>query len=389
VPPIARSLAIQSFLYAVGNGVFLTGSAVFFVHVVGLTPTQVGVGLSVAGGLTLLLAVPMGKMTDRVGAQRVWVVSSVVEAALFCAYPFVRGFWPFLAVVGALALAGSGSNSGRGVYTIEAVATEERVRVLAFARSALNAGFAIGTLLAGVALSVDTVAAYDAMVLANAAGLLLSATWVSRMPKVPKAVAVPTAPRALKDRPFLAVTAVCSVLLLNATLQTELLPLWTVTQTDAPRPVLSAVFFINTVLVVALQVRAARGTDTARLLRWGGLASAAALPALWLSGATSSVTTIALIVLAGVLITAGELWQSAGAWGVTTLLPPPGRRGEYLGAFKLGTAAQSMAGPALLTWLAIGTGGWGWLVIAGLFVVGSTLAKPAVDHALTYRSSRV
>jgi hypothetical protein len=185
------------------------------------------------------------------------------------------------------------------------------------------------------------------------------------------------------------------VLLLNATLQTELLPLWTVTQTDAPRPVLSAVFFLNTILVVALQVVASRGADSltgaGRVLRWSGIASAAAGPVLWLSGATSSVTTIALIVLAGILITAGELWQSAGAWAVTTLLPPPGRRGEYLGTFRLGQAAQSMAGPAALTWLAIGTGGWGWLIIAGLFVAGSLLVKPvirAADQALTYRSSR-
>jgi hypothetical protein len=188
----------------------------------------------------------------------------------------------------------------------------------------------------------------------------------------------------------------CGLLLLNQTMMTEVLPLWTVTRTDAPRFLLAVVFFLNTVIVVTLQVPASRGADTlegsARVLRWAGVTTALSCPLLWLSGYASTVPAIALIVLAGVLLTAAELWQSAGAWGVTTLLPPPGRRGEYLGTFKLGTAAQGMAGPAALTWLAIGSGGWGWPATAGLFVAGSVVAGPVLrraGEALTYRSSPV
>jgi len=386
-PGIARNLAFQSMIYATGNGVFMAGSAVFFVHVVGLRPTQVGIGLSVAGAVSLVLSVPVGMLVDRVGSRRTWMLAALAEAALFGGYPFVRGFWPFLAVVAALAVTGAAGNAGRTVYTIEAVPQEQRVRVLAFSRSALNIGFTVGALGAGVALAVNTRPAYYAMVLTNAVGLLVNAYCILRMP----AVAAHRADRsglrfaALRDRPFLAVTALCGVLISYGTIFTEVVPLWAVTRTNAPRVLLAGLFITNTVLVVLLQVPASRGAETpagaARLLRRAGLAAAVAGPVIWLTRATPRPVTIALLILAIVLITAAELWHSAGQWGLTTELPPPGRRGEYLGAFKLGNAVQDMVGPAALTGLAIGTGGWGWLVIAALFAGTALVARPIVDWA--------
>jgi hypothetical protein len=38
-----------------------------------------------------------------------------------------------------------------------------------------------------------------------------------------------------------------------------------------------------------------------------------------------------------------------------------------------------MLGPAGLTWLAVDTGGWGWLPVAALFVAAGLLAGPAVE----------
>lgn len=47
----------------------------------------------------------------------------------------------------------------------------------------------------------------------------------------------------------------------------------------------------------------------------------------------------------------------------------------------LGPTAQSMVGPAALTWLAIGTGGWGWLLISALFVLAALATEPIVAWA--------
>ena len=66
--PLIRRLSVQSVLSAFGDGVFLTGSAVFFTQIVGLSAAQVGLGLSSAGVATFLLAVPLGQLAERFGA---------------------------------------------------------------------------------------------------------------------------------------------------------------------------------------------------------------------------------------------------------------------------------------------------------------------------------
>ena len=65
--PLARRLCGQSILFAVGEGFFMTGSAVFFTKIVGLSSAQVGLGLTIAGVVTFFFAVPLGKLADRIG----------------------------------------------------------------------------------------------------------------------------------------------------------------------------------------------------------------------------------------------------------------------------------------------------------------------------------
>ena len=74
--PLARSLSVQSILFAVGEGTFITGSAVFFTQIVGLSAAQVGIGLTVAGVVSFFFAVPAGKLADRVGTRRMWAIGA-------------------------------------------------------------------------------------------------------------------------------------------------------------------------------------------------------------------------------------------------------------------------------------------------------------------------
>src|SRR6478735_3720605 len=81
--PLVRRLSSQSVLSAFGDGVFLTGSAVFFTQVVGLTAARVRLGLTITGLVTFAFAVPLGKLSDRLGARRVWAACSLIEALLY------------------------------------------------------------------------------------------------------------------------------------------------------------------------------------------------------------------------------------------------------------------------------------------------------------------
>ncbi|GGN88583.1 MFS transporter [Actinoplanes lobatus] len=385
-PGLPRALAFQSALYAVGNGTFLTGSVVFFSLYVGLEPVQIGIGLSVAGFVGLAGSFPFGHLADRIGGRRAWVAGAIAEAAAFAAYPLADGFALFLLVISTQTAAETLANAGRVVYTAAVVPKENRVRVMAFARAYLNVGFTVGSGIGALALALDSRPGLLILVLTAAAGTALNAVFVARMPP---AVAPPPADGerpspwgVLRDRPFTGLAVLFGVLWLHSTVWAEILPLWAITMTDAPKPVLGALFALNTAMAVLLQVRAARGADTltgsTRLLRWSAVAAAVACPIVALSGWTGGWVTVAVLAVAVVLFTGTELWLSSAQWYLNTELPPAGQRGAYVGMSRSVGGLAKMVGPAGFTILAIETGGWGWWVIGGVFALCGALCLPVV-----------
>lgn len=387
LPPagVPRTIAFQSALYAVGSGTFLTGSIVFFNRVLGLSPLQIGTGLSIAGLTSVLASLPLGGLTDRLGGRRAWVIGAAVEGLAVACYPLAKSFAEFIALMMVIALADALAGSGRTVYTAEVIPAEGRVRTMAFARAYLNVGFTIGTGVGAAALALGSTAALNGMVLLDAAILLLNALVVARL--LPAVAAqhheVRRSPlAALRDRPYLAVSALVAVLLYHAVIFTDIIPLWAITHTDTPKAVLGGLFALNTVLAVLLQVPATRGTDglpsTVRLLRRAALASAVACPVAALAGLTKGLWTVLALALAVLLLTGTELWLSAAQWFFQTDVPPAALRGAYLGMGRMISSIASTAAPAGLTLLAIQTGGWGWWVIAAGFLACAVLAGPTV-----------
>jgi hypothetical protein len=163
-----------------------------------------------------------------------------------------------------------------------------------------------------------------------------------------------------------------------------IMPLWVITMTDAPRPVLGALFALNTVMAVLLQVPASKyaisPAGSTRLLTGAALAVVVACPVLALSGTTSGWLTVAVLAVGVMLLTWAELWSASAQWWVTTEVPPPAQRGAYVGAANSVIGVAKVVGPAGLTFLAIGMGGWGLWVIAGIFVVTALVVRPLMSR---------
>jgi hypothetical protein len=389
LPPdgLPRSLAFQSAVLAIGTGTYMTGSVVFFTLYAGLSATQISIGLSLAGLIGLATSLPFGHLADRAGGRRIWVIGALAGAAAFLLYPLTTGFWTFLLILTFEATADVLANAGRAVYTAAALPREIRVRAMAFSRAYLNVGFTVGAGLGAAALALNSRTGLLLLVLANAAGLLVNAFFVARMPAVAALPREAPGPRpsawgVLRDHPYTALAAVLGLINLQETVLTVVLPLWAVTMTDAPKPILGALFALNTVLAVALQVAATRGAGSlrgsARLTRWAALAAAVACPVIAVSGATGGWVTVGVLAAGVVLATAAELWSSAASWFFQTEVPPPDQRGVYAGANRSVNGVARMVGPAALTALAIGTGGWGWWVIAALFAASAAAVNPVV-----------
>jgi hypothetical protein len=327
-----------------------------------------------------------------------WAIGALAEAGLYLVFPAIGGFAAFAGIMIGLALVDTAGSAGRGAYTIDVFPREERVRSLAFMRSALNIGFTFGALLGGLALATHSDRVIQLVPLLTAGILGLNALLIGRLPKAPHDETPAPArttitPGALRNRGFLALNFCGGVLGTNQVLLNIVIPLWLVQQTDAPHTLLAWLFGTNTVMAVFLQVPAARGSDTVkgalRATRLAALSFVGSCLIIMVTQDTIGWGTIVLIWLGHVTITGAELFQSAAAWGFTSELSDPERRGEYQGAARLGGTLGSVWAPAAFTYLAINQGMRGWLVLAAPAVAAAALAHPASRAAERHLQHRV
>ena len=392
--PLARRLSLQSVMFATGQGAFITGSAVFFTQIVGLTAAQVGLGLTIAGVFAFSFAVPLGKLADRVGPKRQWAAGAFLTAALYLVWPFIGGFAAYVVLVVVLELVQNAGWSGRGAYTIDVFPREERVRSMAFMRAALNIGFTVGAMIGGIALAFHSDALVRAVPWVTSAILFANAALITRLPdaahdkvdELPAEKAIRGS--ALKNRGFLFLNVFDGVLSTNQVLLNVVIPLWLVQETDAPRVLLAWLFGTNTVMAVLLQVPAARGVDSVRTSLRAARISASffvlSCLIVLVTHDTLGWTTILLVWLGHVTVTGAELFQSAGRWGFLSELSDPDRRGEYQGVAQLGETLGGVWAPAAYTFLALSWGTAGWLVIAAIVVVAVLAMGPTSRAAERY-----
>lgn len=393
---LVRRLSAQSVLSAFGDGVFLTGSAVFFTQIVGLSAAQVGLGLSIAGVATFALAVPLGKLSDRYGAKRVWALSSLVEALLYLVWLSIGDMTSFVAMMIGLELVQTASRSSRNAYRFDVFPRTERVSTNAYFRAARNVGYTLGALLAGIALATNSDDVIRMVPVVTAGLLLLNAALVARLPRAAHhadaepllEVALEAAGErrsALRNRGYVAMAIFGGVLSTHQVLLNVVIPLWLVEETDAPRVLLAWLFGTNTVMAVALQVAAARGittvADSLRAQRRGAFFFVLSCGIVMVTHDTIGWVTIALVWIGHVTVTGAELFNSAGEWGLQAELSDPERRGEYQGVSQLGFTLGSVWAPALYTFLAMSWGTPGWLVIAAIVLVAAVLIHPAARAA--------
>lgn len=397
VPPAGprRVLALAQLANSVGDGAFYVTSALYFTHVVGLGPARVGLGLTVAWAVGSLAGVPLGRLADRRGARGTAVLLALATGVAVASFLVVRGFWPFVAAAVVYATAQSGLAAARQALLAGLVSAGERTGLLAHLQSTLNAGLAVGAGLGGLALHVGTRGAYLGVFALDAMSFLVCAGVLLRLPSV-----APGAPVAsvkgnglvvLRDRPYVVLTALNAVLMLRMPLLSLGLPLWIAERTQAPTGLVSALFVLNTGVVMAFQVRMARGVSgigsavgAVRRSGWVMLAACAVFAVS--AGASPWVAVGALVVGAGLQVVA-EMGQSAGSWQLSFDLAPADRVGEYQGFFGTGVTVARTAGPLVLTALLVEWGTPGWLLLGGVTLVASYAMGPVARWASVPRTA--
>lgn len=386
-PGPARQLALAQLSNSVGDGAYYVTSALYFTHVVGLAPARIGLGLTLAWAVGSVAGVPLGRVADRRGPRGTAVLLALATAAAVASFLVVRDFVPFVAAALVYATAQSGLAAARQALLAGLVADGERTGLLAHLQSTLNAGLAVGAGIGGIALHHGGEGAYRSVFALDALGFVVCAAVLARLPAVAPAAAVAGARLAvLRDRPYAVVTLLNTVLLLRMPLLSLGIPLWLTERTDAPAWLVSALFVLNTLGVMAFQVRTARSVSdigtAVRAVRRSGVLMLAACAVFALSAAAGGPWAAgAVLVAASVVLLAAEMLQSAGSWQLGFDLAPAGRIGEYQGFFGTGVTVARTVGPLVLTALLVEWGAPGWLLLGGVILAASYAMGPAARWA--------
>ncbi|WP_354640307.1 MFS transporter [Kitasatospora camelliae] len=412
--PGERSLMTALAIDALGNGMYVPFSLVFFRHVTGLPLAVIGLVLTVTG-LVGMAALPLvGAAVDRFGARRMQIALHLVRAAGFAAYPLAPSLPAFAAVSLVTAVATRGYPAVQQARIGELTSGAGLERVNALGRSLANAGLGAGSLLAALLVGLAGDRGYTVAALLNAASFLAAAALVRRVPEPTEGTGAteggpgtegtgateggpgtegtaatgatgaarrgsgqPGYRAVLGDRPFLGLATANLLISLGYTSLAVLLPVYVTGVLHASASLAGLAFAVNTVLCAALGVPAGlavrrfatrnRAAATgAALFAAGFLVQALLVPA---AGRFTTAGLLAVVVV----VTLGEIVHNPAASALVTATAPAAVRGRYLAAYQLSWSLSAALAPSLLTGLLALDTRLPWLVLAAATLAGAGL----------------
>lgn len=336
----------------------------------------------------------------------VWL--HVVQGLALVGYVLVHDLASLVITASIVTLAQQGGSSVRSAAIGRAFPGGERVRVRATMRTVTNIGIAAGTALAAIPLAVGTGVAYRVTMVVAGVLFVASAFVLLGLPalRIDAAPAERTETGSIlrpvrdgrspyRDVRFLGVGALTGIFGIQFGLFEVAVPLWVVGHTVAPDVLVSPLLLVNTVVVIALQVRMSRGTGTiagaARSMMHAGWLMTVACglwaAAGWVTGDDWLPAAVAgaVLVVAALVHSLAEITSSAAGWSLSFEMAPADRVGAYQGVYGTGYAVGAMVAPAVVTLTAIDLGTVGWAVLAVMFLAAAlgtaAIARRAAHEA--------
>ncbi|MFK0227076.1 MFS transporter [Streptomyces sp. NPDC090303] len=392
--PARRRLIASSLATSIGDGIYVPLTLLFIHGLTGLSLTAIGTGLTVAGLSALAFMPAAGVLIDRFGGRRVLIAVLALRAVGFAAYPLADSYPAFLTIALLVAVGMWASSPSQQSLIGDLARGAERDRLLAWDRSLRNAGMGCGSLAAAGMLAWNGTTGFVVAAEALASVFAVAAVLVARIPPVPRAATRPDTRggyrRVLADRPYVLLTSANFLIAFGYTAQAMALPVFLTRDVGMPDALAGAVFAVNTVLVAALGVPAARLTARARRTRaaaLGAVTFAVSFAAFaLLPGAVRGADALVAVLAVAALYTAGELVHSAPAQSLSVQAAPDHLRGRYLSVHQLSWSLCRTVAPMLLGFL-LDAGPWHlWSVLALLVLTGAAILLHA-ERALPTRTN--
>lgn len=374
---------------SVGDGMWFTIWVIYLTRVIGFPVVEVGIVTVVGGIAGIVLSYPCGMAADRFGARSTFVFLVAVRSVAMLAFCFVTDFVGLLVVAVCFMGTQSGAAGVRTSMVYRMFDEPDRLAVLAQTRVVQHIAYAVGAGLGAVILAADQF--YYAALVLNAFTFAVLAVLSMALPRDTPPQAKPRARGALRDPSYVAVMLTTAIPALCWAMLSTGIPLWILSRTAAPGW-LSAVIVLNSSVVIAcLQVPV---TARASSVRWSGRAAALAAVLLAVScllfasaAGFGTGLAVAVLVLAGLVNVAGELYFVAARWGLALGLMDGRHAGRYQGVAAATEALVMAVGPGIVAAAVTAPGISGWLVLAGVFTATAAATPPLVSWARRSRST--
>src|SRR5580700_5398970 len=385
VPPSRnqRVYLLAALINIYGTGLIITAMTLYAIKVVHLTAARSGLALTIAGLVGLLAAMPIGRLADRRGPRDVARLALLLLGVAAASYVFLAHSFVSYLIVAIVDGAALSSSNTASVALLRRVGGDNATTFRSQAQAVLNLGISLGVATAGAAIEINTPNAYRALFLGNALSCLIGVAVLSLLPKFePLPGAHEESPlAALKDKPFVAYTALSGGMYMQYLVLNLLLPVWVVFHTNAPRWSVSAFVVINTIIVVLFQVRVGKTVQTigqgGAAFRRAGVVFLLSCSAMGLAGGLPAWGAMLLLAGAVVLHSYGELWQSSAMYALDFGLAPPHAQGQYQGLVGMGNFAGQALSPFILVGLVLSGGRLGFVLLGAWFALLG-LTAPAV-----------
>ncbi|MDQ6641251.1 MAG: MFS transporter [Actinomycetota bacterium] len=369
---------------ALGSGVWMPLSVLYFLKVTPVGLAQIGLALSIASAISLPFAFVVGQFVDRFGAKRMLQGGNLLQCLGFAAYPWVHTLVTVTLVV---AIASLGRSAFWGSYSPLVVGVSERgerEKWFGFLGALRNSGFAIGGLLAALAITIGSVEVFHAVVLLNSASYLLSFVLMLRMQVHPMHREVEHRQsggwrEVLGNSGYRWLVGANFGYAMGCMALTVLLPVYVVVVLGLPGWVSGAVYVVNTVLIgvgQGLVVRRMTGSIRWRIVVLAAGFMLVSFCMLYTAGELTTAAAVAVVLAAAVVYTLGEMVGGPVLASLAAESPPAHLRGRYLAAFQLSWNGASALAPVLyLTLLALGHLEV-WAALIAIVVLGALCCLP-------------
>lgn len=348
---------------SIGSGLFLPLALVYFTALTEVPLALLGVILGAASAMSIPVPALAGIAVDRFTARGTVIVALLLQATSFLALVWV------MEPVGIFLAAMIGSMGSRlywsSIFTLIAdfaetsAASTRTDSWFAWANIARTVGIGVGGLVTGLVIADGSDAAFRGVAIAACLCFAASAVAMSWGVRVPRREHDPEGARfgygtMLRDRNFLALTALNSIFALSTLMLGISLPLFARNSLHGPAWLTSTLLVANAVLILLLGDFIVR--RVAKVRRTRVLAGAALAWVVWSLGfagiADAGGYWVWPVLIAATLIfTVGELLHAPASMAIAAAISPPAARGRYLAAFQYSWVAAEIVAPILFATL--------------------------------------